>query len=120
MMTEFTFGRFRLLPRQRLLLENNRPVHLGSRALDILAALVERPGELIAKSELMTRVWPTTNVCEDNLTVHISALRRVLREGGCSRCIVNIPGRGYLFVTPVEMFDGGSVFRQAPAEAVAA
>ena len=120
MMTEFSFGRFRLLPRQRLLLESDRPVHLGSRALDILAVLVERPGELIPKRELMTRVWPSTNVCDDNLTVHISALRRVLRDGGCSRCILNIPGRGYLFVAPVEASHGASAFGPAPDEAVAA
>ena len=118
---EFRFGSFRLLPSQRMLIESGRPVHVGSRALDILTVLIERPGELIDKRELMARVWPSTFVCADNLTVHISALRRVLREGGCNRCIVNVPGRGYLFVTPVEMSDDRGVSsRQAPAEAIAA
>jgi DNA-binding winged helix-turn-helix (wHTH) protein len=44
------FGRFRLFPGQRLLLEADQPLRLGSRALDILAALVERPGEVVSKT----------------------------------------------------------------------
>jgi predicted ATPase/DNA-binding winged helix-turn-helix (wHTH) protein len=97
------FGSFKLLPVQRLLLEGGRPVRLGSRALDILIALVERPGELISKDELMARVWPTTFVEQANLTVHITALRRALGDGrGGNRFLVNIPGRGYRFVAPVK------------------
>jgi DNA-binding winged helix-turn-helix (wHTH) protein len=99
----FTFGPFCLLPRQRLLLDSGRPVRIGSRAFDILAVLVERPGELVTSKELLARVWPTTTVCDDNLSVHISALRRVLKGGGESRCIVNVPGRGYFFVAQVEV-----------------
>ena len=75
------FGSFRLLPLQRLLLEGSKSLHLGSRALDILIALVERPGELVSKDELMARVWPNTFVEPANLTVHIGALRRALRDG---------------------------------------
>ena len=56
------FGPFRLIPAQRLLLEGEKPLRLGSRALDILIALVERPGELVSKEELMARVWPNTFV----------------------------------------------------------
>ena len=52
------FGAFCLLPTQRLLLEADEPVRLGSRALDILIALVERHGELVTKKDLMARVWP--------------------------------------------------------------
>jgi DNA-binding winged helix-turn-helix (wHTH) protein len=64
-----SFGPFRLLPAQRLLLDGDRAVHLGSRALEILVALVERPGELVGKTELMARVWPDTVVEEGNLKV---------------------------------------------------
>jgi hypothetical protein len=52
-----SFGPFRLVPTQRLLLEDDNPVRVGSRALDILTALVERPGELVGKHELIARVW---------------------------------------------------------------
>jgi hypothetical protein len=59
---EISFGSFRLLPAQRRLLDGNKPVRLGSRALDVLIALVERPNELVSKEQLMTRVWPRTFV----------------------------------------------------------
>ena len=98
------FGSFRLLPVQRLLLEGNKPLHLGSRALDILIYLVERPGELVSKDELMARVWPSTFVEPANLTVHIAALRRALGDGhDGNRFLINIPGRGYRFVAPIQV-----------------
>jgi DNA-binding winged helix-turn-helix (wHTH) protein len=98
----YLFGPFRLLPRQRLLLSGDEPVRLGSRALDILVTLVEHAGELVGKDELMARVWPNTFVVQANLTVHVSALRRALRDGiGGNRYFVNVPNRGYYFVAPV-------------------
>ena len=100
----FSFGAFRLLPTQRLLLSGDEPVRLGSRALDILIVLVERAGELVSKDELMARVWPNTFVVPANLTVHVATLRRALRGDG--RYFVNIPGRGYFFVAPVVLEEG--------------
>jgi DNA-binding winged helix-turn-helix (wHTH) protein len=94
-----SFGPFRLLPERRLLLEGDRPVRLGSRALDILVALVENPGEVVGKNELIARVWPNTIVEESNLKFQISALRRTL--GGGNRYLLNVPGRGYCFIAPV-------------------
>lgn len=79
--SEISFGPFRLLPAQFLLLKGDKAVSLGSRALEILIALLERPGELVTKQELMARVWPNIFVEPANLTVHISALRRALRDG---------------------------------------
>jgi DNA-binding winged helix-turn-helix (wHTH) protein len=98
-----SFGLFRLLPEQRLLLCADNAVPLGSRALDILIALVERPGELLGKDELMARVWPNTFVEPANLTVHVAALRRALGDGrDGNRFIINVPGRGYQFVAEVK------------------
>jgi len=103
-LTEISFGPFRLLPTQFLLLEGDRPVPLGSRALEILTCLLERPGELVSKQELMARVWPNVFVEPANLAVHISALRRTLRDGrDGNRFIINIPGRGYCFVCSVNV-----------------
>jgi DNA-binding winged helix-turn-helix (wHTH) protein len=100
---EVSFGPFRLLPTQFLLLEGGKPVPLGSRALEILIVLLERPGQLVSKQELMARVWPNIFVDPANLTVHVSALRRMLRDGrDGNRFIINVPGRGYSFVAPVE------------------
>ena len=99
-----SFGPFCLLPTQFLLREGDTPVPLGSRALEILIALLERRGELVSKQELMARVWPNVIVEPANLTVHMSALRRALRDGRDGhRFIVNIPGRGYRFVASVEV-----------------
>jgi DNA-binding winged helix-turn-helix (wHTH) protein len=99
-----SFGPFCLLPTQFLLQEGDKPVPIGSRALEILIALLERCGELVSKQDLMARVWPNVFVEPANLTVHMSALRRALRDGrDGNRFIVNIPGRGYCFVASVDV-----------------
>src|SRR3989442_13089040 len=99
-----SFGPFRLLAGQRLLLEGDRPVRLGSRAFDILAALVERAGEVVGKEELIARAWPQTFVEEANLKIQVSALRRALADGqGGHRLIATVPGRGNNFVAPVSV-----------------
>src|SRR5262245_6076746 len=101
-----SFGPFRLLPSQQLLLEDGKPVRVGSRALDILIALAERANETISREDLIARVWPDTVVEEGNLRVHIAALRRALGDGqGGNRYVANIPGRGYRFVAPVSVSD---------------
>jgi len=105
--SEILFGPFRLLPAQFLLLEGEKPVPLKSRAMLILIVLLERPGELITRQELMARVWPNVFVEPANLPVHISALRRALHDGrDGNRFIINIPGRGYCFVAPISSTDG--------------
>ena len=97
-----SFGSFRLISTQRLLLESGKPVRLGSRALEILLALVERAGESIRREDLIARVWPHSIVDDSNLKVHIAALRKALGDGlNGNRYIVNIPGRGYRFVAPI-------------------
>src|SRR5258705_13601422 len=96
------FGPFRLLSPQRLLLEGGKPVRLGSRAFEILAALVERAGEVVSKEELIARAWPQTFVDESNLKIQISGLRRALGDGqGGNRYVITVPGRGYNFVAPI-------------------
>src|SRR6266853_772276 len=97
-----SFGPYRLLASQRLLLEGDQPVRLGSRAFDILAALVERAGEVVAKEQLIARAWPQTFVEESNLKIQMSALRRALGDGqDGNRYVITVPGRGYNFVAPV-------------------
>src|SRR5262245_6654984 len=104
---QMIFGRFRLIPARKLLLDSEKPVRLGSRACDILIALVERPGELLSNQELMHHVWPNTFVEEGNLRVHMAALRRALGDGQSgNRYIATIPGRGYRFVAPVSVLSG--------------
>jgi predicted ATPase/DNA-binding winged helix-turn-helix (wHTH) protein len=97
-----TFGPFQLLPGQRLLLQDRKPMKLGSRAMDILIALVDRAGDTVDKQELMAVVWPRTVVEEGALRVHVAALRKLLGDGQAgARYIVNVPGRGYSFIAPL-------------------
>jgi predicted ATPase/DNA-binding winged helix-turn-helix (wHTH) protein len=99
---EVIFGPFRLQPERLLLRRGDAEVRIGSRALEILIALIERPGELITKEELMTRVWPRTVVEDANLRAQVALLRRALDDGrGDARYIISVPGRGYQFVASV-------------------
>src|SRR5262249_18201983 len=73
-------------------------VSIGSRAFDLLELLVARPGRLVSKSEIIDTVWGGSAVEEANLTVQISALRRILDQGHRQNsCIQTVPGRGYRF-----------------------
>ena len=98
---ELSFGPFRLDLDRRVLLRDGSPVPLGGRALDLLCALAGARGALVTKNALMEQVWPGLAVEENNIQVQVSALRRVLREAGCSSDYINtVPGRGYRFVVP--------------------
>ena len=74
--SDYSFGEFRLIPSRQLLLESEKPLHLGSRALEILTALVERAGEVVTKEEIIARVWPNTFIEDGNLRFHIAAIRQ--------------------------------------------
>jgi predicted ATPase len=98
----FSFGPFTLRPAERLLQKVDEKINVGSRALDILIALVERAGEVVTRQELMSRVWPGLFVDEVNLRVNIAALRKAIGdEADDARYLANVPGRGYCFVVPV-------------------
>lgn len=97
-----SFGPFRLYPAQRVLLEDGRPLKLGSRAFDILAVLAERAGTPVSKSDLIARAWPDTIVEEANLRVHVAALRKALRETPERRYIGSLAGHGYALLAAVQ------------------
>src|SRR5262245_29305292 len=100
--TLYEFGRFQFDPADRLLLEDGRPVALTPKALEILLILVQNGSRLTTKEELMRKVWPDSFVEEANLTVNISALRKILGEtsdGGSH--IETVPKSGYRFVAAV-------------------
>lgn len=97
-MDSYRFGAFELLPARRALLRDGHPVAMGSRAFDLLLALVERHGQAITKSELLDRVWSGRVVEEANVQVQVSGLRKLLGTDA----IATIPGLGYQFTTVVE------------------
>src|SRR5229473_1913836 len=92
------FGPFELSSRERVLRRDGQVLPLGGRALDILIYLADRPGEVIAKQELIDHVWSDVTVEEGSLRVHVAAIRKALGDGQFgNRYIANIKGRGYSF-----------------------
>src|SRR5579871_2871078 len=91
-----SFGPFRLMAAERLLLRDDRPVAIGGRARDLLIGLGDRAGDVVSRWELMDIVWPTNTVEEPTLRMHMTALRRTIGDrGDGTRYVVNVPGRGY-------------------------
>ena len=99
----FEFGPFRLNADRRLLLRDGEPVALAPKALETLLALVEQPGRVITKDELLQRIWGDAVVEEGGLTRNISILRKALGEKPDDhQYIVTVPGQGYRFVASVD------------------
>src|SRR3954471_15492936 len=98
-MHEARFGPFRLDLLRRELWQGDKLLPLGERALGILCLLVSERGDVVSKDELMAKVWPGIVVEENNIQVHVSALRKALAgttDG--PPLLVTVPGRGYRFV----------------------
>jgi adenylate cyclase len=120
----FLFGEF-YLDRHGLFRRDERgnldPVKVGGRALDLLGVLVERHGEVLSKAEIMAAVWPNRVVEDGNLTLQISALRRILDRGRSEgSCIQTVAGRGYRFAATVTRVEPEASPRAAAAARVKA
>lgn len=85
------FGAWEIRPRERTLLVHGQPVHIGSRALDVLLVLVAQPGQVVAKDDLLAQAWRGRVVEDNNLTVQVTTLRKLLGAA----TIVTVPGVGY-------------------------
>ena len=91
-------GGFEVRPgERRLLTETGAAATLGARAFDLLLALIEHHHRVVGKDELLALVWPGVVVEENNLTVQVSALRKVLGVDA----IATVAGRGYRFTLPL-------------------
>ncbi len=84
-------GEFEIRSDERKLLRDGQPQPLGARAFELLLALAQHRDRVVGKQELMALVWPGLVVEDNNLTVQMSALRKLLGPG----CIATVPGRGY-------------------------
>ena len=108
------FGPFELSIGERVLRRDGQVLPLGDRALDILIYLADRPGEVIAKQELIDHVWPDVTVEEGSLRVHVAAIRKALGDGQFGdRYIANVKARGYSFVGSAVSLSGGTESRNA-------
>jgi predicted ATPase/DNA-binding winged helix-turn-helix (wHTH) protein len=117
------FGEFELDVDNRQLLLRGEALPLRARPFDLLVALVENAGRLVTKDALLDRVWPKLVVEENNLQVHVAALRKLLGHDA----IATVPGRGYRFTRRLEASDvqggragGGSTVAASAAGSAAA
>ena len=107
----FLFEKFRFDRRAGVLFECDQegvfePLAVGSRAAEVLGVLVDHPGDLVSRDEIMAAVWPGTVIEDGNLSVQISALRRVLDNGRSEGSLIQtVPGRGYRFLGQVRQYD---------------
>jgi DNA-binding winged helix-turn-helix (wHTH) protein/Flp pilus assembly protein TadD len=104
-MSLYFFGPFQLDADRLLLLDRSEPIPIGPKVVETLLALVEHPGEVFAKGDLLTRIWPEGYVDEANLAQNIYVLRKTLRTRWNAETIETIPRRGYRFVAPVQRRD---------------
>src|SRR5215470_5749951 len=115
----YEFGDFRLDVRERRLLRGGRPISLTAKVFETLKILLDRPGRLMTKDELMRQLWPDTVVEENNLSHNISVLRQVLgeKDGGRAPLIETVPRVGYRFLASVTQKGVGADARVRPPAA---
>jgi TolB-like protein len=104
------FGGYEFDVRARQLRKQGVHIMLHGKPMEILAALLEQPGELVTRAELQARLWPDVQYAdfENGLNSAVNRLREVLRESAQKpRCIETIPGRGYRFFGTLEPAPSG-------------
>src|SRR5262245_37043131 len=102
----YEFGPFRLALDDRLLMRNGKTIPLTPKAVDVLVCLLEHPGHVVAKDDLMREVWADSFVEEGNVSRTVWMLRQALgddRNG--HRYIQTVPKHGYRFVAKVRVVD---------------
>jgi DNA-binding winged helix-turn-helix (wHTH) protein len=93
-----TFGSFVFDPGARRLIRSAEPVHLTSKAIDLLALLASRRPDAVAKKEIHQQLWPNTFVSDVSLTTLIFELRTALGESARKpKFIRTVHGFGYAF-----------------------
>lgn len=97
MQDSYRFDRFEVRPAERSLLVDGTPAPIGARAFDLLLCLLQHHDQLVTREQILQAVWPGLVVEENNLTVQVSALRKVLG----AQAVATVPGRGYRFALPL-------------------
>src|SRR6478735_7739589 len=100
--SNISFAEFELDTEHRQLRRDGKPLPLYAKTFDLLAFLIQKNGHVVTKDEILDAVWEGQIVEESNLSVQISALRKVLGERKNEpRFLVTVPGKGYKFVADV-------------------
>ena len=98
-----SFDEFEVDTDRRLLLRQGEVVPIKAKTFELLTVLLENRGQLVSKDELLDKVWENQFVEENNLTVHVAALRKALGEAKKDhRYIITVPGKGYRFVASLD------------------
>ena len=114
-MIVYAFGSFTLEREHLLLSHEGHPLPLGPKVVETLVALIEHPGEVVGKPELLARVWPEGYVDEANLAQNIYVIRKTLRSQGGIDPVETVPRRGYRFTEPVALLHREQPLPQAQA-----
>jgi DNA-binding winged helix-turn-helix (wHTH) protein len=113
----FEFGPFKLDSAAGVLWRGEAAVILGQRALALLSTLLERPGEVVSKDDLLSAAWPNQIVAENNLTVQMASLRQALGDGpDGAGLIATVARRGYRFTAGVRQVREPSAAEQSTAD----
>jgi Tol biopolymer transport system component/DNA-binding winged helix-turn-helix (wHTH) protein len=114
----YRFAEFTIDPVAKVLFRDGAPVQMTRKAVETLLVLVEHPGQVLTKEEIMSAVWPDRVVEEGNLAQNIAVIRKTLGAAkGSPAYIATFPGRGYRLEGPVS---AGQVTTAPPAESPAA
>jgi adenylate cyclase len=98
----YKFGSFHLDLAERVVRRDGNLLPLTPKVFDILLVLIQNPGRILTKEEIVKQVWPDRIVEESNLARNISTLRRKLgEEPDRPQFIETIPWRGYRFLAEV-------------------
>lgn len=103
------FGVYEVDFRAGELRKNGLKVKIQEQPFQVLAALLERPGDIVPREELRTRLWPGDTYVEfdHSLTVAIGRLRETLDDSADNPIFIEtLPRRGYRFIAPVEKLNG--------------
>src|SRR5215213_7301163 len=104
------FGRFRIDTEQKVLWHDRKVVSMPLKELEVLCLLVENHGKLVAKSEILDKIWADSFVEENNLSRHIYLLRKTLNQFGADKTLIeNVPRRGYRFTGEVRDVSAGEI-----------
>jgi len=102
------FGRFHLDMKKEELFKDGARVKLQGKVYQALAALLQKPGEIVTREELRLRLWPSGTYVnyDSNMNTTVNKLRQVLGDSSDQPAFVEtIPRKGYSFVAKVEYLD---------------
>ena len=117
----YGFDRYCVDRRDERLIGPHGPIKLGNKAFQVLLKLIEQGGRLVTKDSLMSSVWDGTIVSEFSLTSAIKELRRALGDDArAPRFIESVYGRGYRFVSRIDIVDAAAGTGAAATAAAAA